>query len=160
MGSAIRVASVGRMGSPPRLPALSAAMLAELEAVLDDDLFRQAPDLVRLLQHLVDMTLAGDDERVTPYSIAVEVGEIGGFDTRYGGTAHRAIDRLCAALDSHYQQRDAVGGLCLTIVAGSYRVWIVRPEAAYPAIFRRPKMVEWPFVPKAQRISPRFGIRG
>jgi non-ribosomal peptide synthetase component F len=137
----------------PRLPGLSAAMLTELDAVLAGDPFHHAADLSVLLHYLVDRTLAGDDERLTPYTIAVEIADVQGVDTAFSGAPQRHIDRLGTALARHYARDEPVDGLCLTLIEGSFRVWIVRPEVAYPSIFRRPKMVEWPLVPKARRIS-------
>jgi hypothetical protein len=152
MTTALRAVSAGNMPLPPRLPGLSAAMLIELDAVLNDRAFDQEPNLSAMLRYLVDTTLAGIDDRLTPYSIAVEIGCIGGLDTEYSGAPQRHIDRLRAALKRHYAHSDPVEGLCLMLIEGSYRVWIVRPEVAYPLIFHRPKMVEWPLVPKARRI--------
>ncbi len=151
MITALRAVSAGNMQLPPRLPGLSAAMLAELDAVLNDRSFDQEPDLSALLSYLVHSTLAGHDDRLTPYSIAVKIGSIGGFAGEFSASEHH-IDRLRAALKRHYAHSDPVDGLCVMLIDGSYRVWIVRPEVAYPSIFRRPKMVEWPLVPKAQRV--------
>ena len=153
MSTALRSVSTGHTQCPPRLPGLSAAMLAELDAVMRDRSFDREPDLSALLRYLVESTLAGDDDRLTPYSIAVEIGDIGSFDVEHGSGPQRHIDRLRSALERHYAHSDPIDGLCLMLIEGSYRVWIVRPEVAYPRIFRRPKMVEWPLVPKARRIS-------
>lgn len=163
MSSAIRPLAAGQMQLPPRLPGLSAAMLAELDAVLDGAVFRAAADLSALLSYLAGCTLDGEDDRLTAYAITVEgFGGVNGFETEHSGPPQRHIDRLRATLEAHYAENDPADGLCLTLIAGAYRVWIVRPEVAYPLIFRRPKMVEWPLVPRARRISAEiveFGIR-
>lgn len=152
MTTALRAVSVGHGQLPPRLPGLSAAMLAELDTVLDGAVFEQATDVSALLRYLVEATLAGEDDRLTPYSIAVEIDGIQRVDSEYSGAPSCHIGRLSAALENHYGRCDPVDGLCLMLIEGSYRVWIVRPEVAYPLIFCRPRMVEWPLVPKARRI--------
>jgi hypothetical protein len=153
MSTAVRAVPVGHMQRPPRLPALSAAMLTELDAVLKGEFFRQAADLSALLRYLVGCTLDGEDDRLTAYAITVEgFGGVNAFETEHSGAPQRHIDRLRATLEAHYAENDPADGLCLTLIAGAYRVWVVRPEVAYPLIFCRPKMVEWPLVPKARRI--------
>jgi hypothetical protein len=150
------------MSPSPRLPALAKAMLAELHTILDGEIFRNAPDLAGLLRYLVVQTLEGQGDWLTDYAVAVEgFGGIKGFETEYSGAPKRHIDRLRVALARHYARHDPVDGMCLSLIAGAYRIWVVRPEVAYPQIFYRPQMVEWPQVPQAQRIADvRVGVVG
>ena len=154
MNSAVRTIAVGSANRTPRLPALAAAMRAELHAVLSDTSFCTVDDLSELLSYLVDRTLDGQGDELAAYSVAVEgCGGIKGIETEHSAAPERQIDRLGAALEQHYAQNDPFDGLCLMLISGSYRIWIVRPEVAYPELYRRPKMMKWPRVPAARRIS-------
>lgn len=145
--------AVGPATRPPRLPALAAVMRAELDSVLNSISFCSANDLSEFLTCLVDLTLDGQGDELTAYSVAVEgFGALEKIDTEHSGAPQRRIDRLSAALEKHYAQNDPLEGLCLTLVSGSYRVWIVRPEVAYADLYRCPKMIDWPRVPPAGRI--------
>ena len=154
MNGAVHTIAVGSAHRPPRLPALAAAMRAELHTVLSGTSFCSMDDLSVLLSYLVDRTLDGQGDELTAYSVAVEgFGGIKGIETEHSGAPERHIDRLGAALEQHYAQNDPFDGLCLMLISGSYRIWIVRPEVAYPELYRRPKMVKWPRVPAARRIA-------
>ncbi len=156
MSTNVQARPIGPMQLPPRLPALAHAMHAELDAVLAHEVFSEADELAELLRYLVERTLDGSISEPSNSSIM-----IGGFDgiECFGTWTDRAreqrLNRLRAALELHYQRADPVGGLCLMVMPGSYRVWIVRPDVAYSRIFTRPVEDAWPAEPAAWRVSAR-----
>jgi adenylate cyclase len=95
---------------------------AQLTRILESQSFMQAPMLRRLLQHLVERTLAGDRE-LKEYVVGVEVFDRGSeFDPRTDTIVRAQARRLRAKLDEYYRQDGSEDSILIDIPKGRYLV--------------------------------------
>jgi len=75
----------------------------QLERMLSSGIFKRSPRLSRLLRHIVEQSLRGEDYRVKEYSIAIEVfGKPETFDPRIDSVVRVAARQLRAKLEHYY----------------------------------------------------------
>lgn len=130
-------AEAGNRPSGVGRPAFECCMRTERERILRSAQFHSSPTLTRLLQWLVDETLAGRGDQIKSYTIAVEgLGKPEQFDSQADSYPRVQMGRLRKALQIHYAQHGPVLELCLYLQPGSYRVRLGRLEHAYPQLYR------------------------
>lgn len=101
-------------------------MRAALDSVRADAVFVRSPVLTRLLEFLVEQTLAGHGKTLKSYSIAVEgLGKSPDLDPQADTYARVAVARLRTALDTYYAAAGAQARQRLLIASGSYEVHLV-----------------------------------
>ncbi|MDM7927961.1 tetratricopeptide repeat protein [Blastomonas fulva] len=115
------------------------ALLGELALVMQSPEFVRSPVLRRLLEYLVDQTLAGHGARLKAYQIAVEgLGRDDSFDPQSDSYPRVQVGRLRKMLDLHYAALtpdQAHGRQRIAIPVGHYNVELlplttVSPEPA------------------------------
>lgn len=110
------------MSAPPDRSALN----DELALVMESPEFVRSPVLRRLLEYLVQQTLAGNGERLKAYQIAVEgLGRDDNFDPQSDSYPRVQVGRLRKMLDLHYaglSPEQAAGRLRIVIPVGRYNV--------------------------------------
>jgi hypothetical protein len=107
---------------------------AELTEVLASDLFKRSPKLSRLLSYICEKHFAGEADRVTEYSIALDVLERdAGFDPQVDSVVRVDIHHLRKRLKTYYENAGKVHGLEIVVPSGRYAPSFVRraqPEIA------------------------------
>lgn len=111
------------------------ALESELALVLQSPEFVRSPVLRRLLEYLVEQTLAGNGERLKAYQIAVEgLGRDDSFDPQSDSYPRVQVGRLRKMLDLHYAAftPEMIGDRQrITIPVGHYNVMLT-PIATSP----------------------------
>ncbi|MDK4717271.1 hypothetical protein [Rhizobium sp. CNPSo 4039] len=93
----------------------------ELERLLGDDRFRVSDRQRDILRYLAERRLAGCEEGVKAYSIALDVlGRPSGFDAANDPIVRIEISRLRTSLESYYSVFGAELGVSIHIPKGSY----------------------------------------
>lgn len=124
----------------------SIALRGELALVMQSPEFVRSPVLRRLLEYLVEQTLAGNGERLKAYQIAVEgLGRDDSFDPQSDSYPRVQVGRLRKMLDLHYTALSAEQASTrqrISIPVGHYNVELTpvtpqplepaRPDPAYP----------------------------
>lgn len=112
------------------------ALQNELGLVMRSPEFVRSPVLRRLLEYLVEQTLAGNGERLKAYQIAVDgLGRDDSFDPQSDSYPRVQVGRLRKMLELHYaglSAQEAAGRHRITIPVGRYNVELV-PMGAPPA---------------------------
>lgn len=112
------------------------ALQGELALVMQSPEFVRSPVLRRLLEYLVEQTLAGHGERLKAYQIAVEgLGRDDSFDPQSDSYPRVQVGRLRKMLDLHYAALapdQTAGRQRITIPVGHYNVELT-PVFASPA---------------------------
>lgn len=112
-------------------------MQTEVGAILSDLSFRRSPTLSKLLQYLVDETIAGRGEGLKSYTLAVDaLGRAEDYDPSSDSSARVQMIRLRKALESYYAKNPPKEKLCIYLQAGSYLVRLDEPSLAYPTLYR------------------------
>ena len=108
---------------------------AAVAAISASPEFLRAPVMRRLLDYLVQETLAGRGDQVKAYSVAVDgLGRDPDFDTQADSYPRVQVGRLRRMLDAYYARYPLVAGVGLSIPNGSYKVRLFTPqEASTPA---------------------------
>lgn len=128
----------GKIAPDDRRPGLEAAMRSELHHILKDRSFAKSPTLSKLLAYLVYETLNGNGDKLKSYTVAVDcLGKSPDFDAKSDSYPRVQTMRLRKLLEAFYARHMPQDGLCLYLVAGSYRVRIGSPESAYPDLYRQ-----------------------
>ena len=115
------------------------ALLNELGLVMRSPEFVRSPVLRRLLEYLVEQTLAGNGERLKAYQIAVEgLGRDDSFDPQSDSYPRVQVGRLRKMLELHYAGLSAQESALrqrIVIPVGRYNVDLVPPgqHSAGPA---------------------------
>lgn len=100
-------------------------MGAELRTILEGPDFARAPIMKRLLQFLVDETLAGRGDQLKAYSVAVDgLGRAPDYDARADSYPRVQVGRLRRMLALHYQRNPTADGQGIVIPNGRYRATI------------------------------------
>ena len=116
-------------------PGFAAALRQEVEAILDDPIFRRAPVQSQLLQLLCARTLDGDARNLSQYAIAIDgLNKPPSFDPIAHSNVRVQVSRLRAALERHYGLFQPTAGLCVYMKLGSYQLHLGRVDTAYPQI--------------------------
>lgn len=127
-------------------PSNADLMLAELEEVLADPLFRRSPVLSRLLRYLVETSVRGEGRQLKSYAVAVYgLGKAASFDSQADSYARVHVVRLRRTLDAYYAREGALHSNRLVIESGAYEVKLV-PMAGYAPVE----------VAELEEIVPRF----
>lgn len=112
------------MSAPPDRSALH----DELALVMESPEFVRSPVLRRLLEYLIQQTLAGNGERLKAYQIAVEgLGRDDSFDPQSDSYPRVQVGRLRKMLDLHYAgllPEQAAGRQRIVIPVGRYNVML------------------------------------
>lgn len=116
------------------------ALQNELALVMRSPEFVRSPVLRRLLEYLVEQTLAGNGERLKAYQIAVDgLGRDDSFDPQSDSYPRVQVGRLRKMLELHYaglSAQEAAGRHRITIPVGRYNVELApmaEPQAILPA---------------------------
>ncbi len=137
--------------SPPLVhsfvPGFAAVMRTEAAQILSDPQILHSPTLARLLQWLIDQTLAGRGDSLKSYIVAVEgMGKSEDFDSQADSYPRVQVGRLRKALENHYAQHGPLGEQCIYLQPGSYRVRLGPLSQAYPTLYR-PLSDQKPLIP-------------
>jgi hypothetical protein len=98
---------------------------------------KRSPTLRKLLQFLVDQTIAGRAADLKSYVVAIDaLGRSEDFDPSSDSYARVQMIRLRRVLENYYAQNPPVAGNCVHIPAGSYEVRLDPASVAYPALYR------------------------
>ncbi|AHE56298.1 hypothetical protein [Sphingomonas sanxanigenens] len=108
---------------------------AAVAAISASPEFLRAPVMRRLLDYLVQETLAGRGDQVKAYSVAVDgLGRDPDFDTQADSYPRVQVGRLRRMLDAYYARYPLTAGVGLSIPNGSYKVRLfTAQQAAAPA---------------------------
>jgi TolB-like protein/Tfp pilus assembly protein PilF len=99
------------------------AIRTQLDRVLSDPLFVDAPRLSQLLRHLVANSLAGHERELLEYSVAMAVfGSGASFDPRIDTIVRVQARRLRGRLGDYYRGPGAHDPIVFEIPKGHYRV--------------------------------------
>jgi TolB-like protein len=99
----------------------SGAVRRELERVLESPAFASAPRLARLLRHLVEHTLAGDQRELKEYALGLAVFDRAeSFDPRIDTIVRVHARRLRARLREHYAGPGRNSALRIGLPKGHY----------------------------------------
>ena len=110
-----------------------AAVRRELGELVGSDVFARKPMLRKLVERIVERSLAGDRAGLTAYSLGVDaMGRASGFDPQTDPSVRVAVGRLRRTLEAHYASRATKPG------AGDHAWRIVIPQGAYEAHFVPP----------------------
>ena len=94
---------------------------AELQAVLESQLFVRSPTLAHLLSYLCEKHFSGEAVQIKEYSIALEVfGRHESFDQDTDSIVRVQVNRLRKRLAEYYAAEGAAHELRLTIPVGHY----------------------------------------
>jgi len=94
---------------------------AELDAVLQSDLFVRSPALAHLLSYLCEKMLAGESDQIKEYSLAVDVfGRPDTFDQDADSIVRVQVNRLRKRLAEFYNGEGAGHRLHISIPVGHY----------------------------------------
>lgn len=149
----------GSDGLPPPLihsfvPGFAEVMRTEAAHILSEPQFSHSPTLARLLQWLIEQTLAGRGDGLKSYTVAVEgMGKSEGFDSQADSYPRVQVGRLRKALENHYAQHGPLGEQCIYLQPGSYRVRLGTLSQAYPTLYR-PLSDQKPVNPEQSQASP------
>lgn len=109
----------------------------EAATILAEVTFQRSPTLSKLLQFLVNETIAGRGKLLKSYTIAVDaLGRADDFDPSTDSSARVQIIRLRKLLESYYAKNCPTDRLCLYLQSGSYVVQLAEPAIAYPTLYR------------------------
>lgn len=115
-------------GLPPASDGMSAdhsRLCAERDIVMASADFARAPIMKRLLDYLIDETIAGRGDQLKAYSVAVDgLGRAPDYDARADSYPRVQVGRLRRMLAGHYQRHPSTDGQGLVIPTGRYRVGI------------------------------------
>jgi len=107
-----------------------ARIRAQLRTVLERESFRESDRHRRLLEFLVESTLAGKAKELKEFVIAAEVwGRDVSFDPRIHSTVRVEVGRLRTRLERYYTAEGAGDALRFRIPTGGYAVVFVGSEA-------------------------------
>lgn len=111
------------------------ALKAEQDRLIASGHLSNAPTLVRLLQFLVEQTLAGRGDQLKSYSVAVDgLGRDPSFDAQADSYPRVQILRLRKLLEAYYARHGTADRLCIYLKTGSYRVRLSTFAHAYPEL--------------------------
>ena len=109
------------------MPSMTAELIgkeaerAELQRVLQSQLFARSPGLARLLSYLCEKFFAGESGQIKEYSIAVDVfGRNGTYDQDTDSIVRVQANRLRKRLTDYYGSEGASDVLRITIPIGQY----------------------------------------
>jgi predicted ATPase len=106
-------------GSPDSPP--SSSVRLQLSLILKSRTFARAPNLTRLLEHLVAQTMEGGAERLKEYSIGVDVFDRGAsFDPRTETIVRVQARRLRDKLDEYYASEGRSDPVVIDLPKGRY----------------------------------------
>jgi hypothetical protein len=102
-------------------PVSREAERAEMQAVLQSQLFARSPALTHLLSYLCEKVFAGEAEQIKEYSVAVDVfGRQSSFDPDVDSIVRVQANRLRKLLAKYYVSEGASHPLHITIPVGQY----------------------------------------
>src|SRR5436190_11393969 len=107
---------------PPRLPPEKAEeVLAELERVLANPLFRASRRCQILLRRIIDQTVTGDFDSLKERSLGVEVfGRAADYDTSQDPVVRASAAEIRKKLAQYYQEAGHESELRIELPSGSY----------------------------------------
>jgi hypothetical protein len=110
-------------------------MGSELRAILDGPDFARAPIMKRLLQFLVEETIAGRGDQLKAWSVAVDgLGRAPDYDAHADSYPRVQVGRLRRMLALHYGHNPTADGQGIVIPSGRYRVAIGQYDGAQSAV--------------------------
>ena len=94
---------------------------AELQAVLQSNLFTRSPALTHLLSYLCEKTFAGESAQIKEYSVGLEVFDRrDSFDQDTDSIVRVQANRLRKRLSEYYSSEGAAHSVHITIPVGQY----------------------------------------
>ena len=94
---------------------------AELQSVLESELFQRAPTLAHLLSYLCEKSFAGESAQIKEYSVGIDVFHRGpDFDQDSDSIVRVQANRLRKRLAEYYAGPGAAHSLKITIPIGQY----------------------------------------
>jgi tetratricopeptide (TPR) repeat protein len=126
-----RVPAFGEGAAGPVLPSPDAAK-AQLDRILASRGFSRSKSLSRFLTHIVQLTLAGDPDRLKEYCIGIEVFARGeSFDPKCDTIVRTQARKLRLRLDEYYKGSGAEDSLRIVVPKGGYiPVFTIVPQSA------------------------------
>src|SRR5438477_2478744 len=108
---------------------------AELQSVLQSQLFVRSPTLAHLLSYLCEKKFSGEAAQIKEYSIALEVfGRHESFDQDTDSIVRVQINRLRKRLAEYYAGEGAAHDLRLTIPVGHYVPFFEKSTTIAPPV--------------------------
>jgi hypothetical protein len=105
----------------PSLPVPAAEVTAAMTRVLASNTFRGAERSRRLLQFIVEETLAGRGDRLKDYTLGAEgLGRGDGFDPRTDPIARVEASRLRGRLELYYASEGHADPVRIAVPKGGY----------------------------------------
>ena len=99
----------------------AAAVQKQLQKMLGDRLFRHSPRLSRFFTFIVQEALAGTEQRLKEYAIALEVfGKPESFDPRMDSAVRIAARQLRAKIDLYYLTEGSQDEVLIRLRPGDY----------------------------------------
>jgi len=94
---------------------------AELQLILQSQLFARSPGLSRLLSYLCDKVMAGESSQIKEYSVALDVfGRQASFDQDSDSIVRVQANRLRKRLAEYYSAEGKAHKIRITIPVGQY----------------------------------------
>jgi hypothetical protein len=114
---------------------LALHMMQQLDAIILSAQFASSPVMAKLLNYLVQQTLAGNGAKLKSYSVAVDcLGRDPDFEPSIDSYPRVQVGRLRKMLEAYYARQPQHGDNCLSIPNGSYEVRLLPRSQAYPLL--------------------------
>ncbi|MBI2994273.1 MAG: tetratricopeptide repeat protein [Gammaproteobacteria bacterium] len=109
-------------GAGPRDPALSAAAIrAQVERIMESEVFRQSERQRRFLRYIIDQSLNGNTGRLKGYTIGIDVFDRGeNFDPTLDSIVRVEAGRLRSKLRDYYKDFGFEDRIIIDVPKGSY----------------------------------------
>jgi hypothetical protein len=125
----------------------SAAIVAELDRIVAHPSFVQAPQLCRLLQYVVQRTLADEQRELKEYAVGIAVFNRGrSFDPRVDNVVRANARRLRRRLEAYYQGDGHDDPVVIELPKGHYTIRphangsIAQSATPHPPLSRTPRV--------------------
>lgn len=111
------------MGAERLTPVRDAAVLAEVERILESDTFRNSDALRRLLKFLADKMLSGEADQLKEYSVGIDaLGKPATYDPRHDSTVRIQVGRLRQKLAEYYRTEGKDDPLIVDLPKGRFKL--------------------------------------
>jgi hypothetical protein len=120
---------------PPPAPEFRGAIREELDRLCASEAFRQSRQAARLLRHLVENSIEGNDEALRERAIGSQVfGREARYDTNEDSIVRVGVADVRRRLARYYHEADPRPLLQFAIPVGSYRVDFQFQEQPHPVV--------------------------
>jgi TolB-like protein len=126
---------------------------AELDRILATKGFSSAGRLRKLLQYVVEKTLAGETDQLKEYAVGVEVFDRdGNYDPRLDSIVRVEAGRLRSRLDEYYNGEGAASPIRINLPRGGYSAHFDRHPPVAPTLPALPAPPARPAFPALQAL--------